>query len=684
MHLRPAARQVAGQVPQESAQGLVRVRQRRHAPTATSRSTFHLKRPQPSLLAMLASGYTPIYPCHVPAAQMRTHPIGTGPFKFVEIKQNELIKLVKNPDYWKKGLPYLDGIEYTIIKNRATAVLAFVAGKVDMTFPTEMTAALDQGHQIAGQDRDLRDQADQRQHQSHHQSSTRRRSTISDLRKAMALSLDRKAFIDIILQGQGDQGGSLLPPPEGVWGLPPDMLKTIPGYGDVTKDREEARAIMTKLGYGADKPLKIKVSTRNLATYRDPAAVLIDQLKSIYIDAELDPVESSSWFAKVARKDYSVGLNLTGNGIDDPDQAFYENYACGSERNYTALLQQGPREAVRRAVAGDRHRQAQEAGLGNRQEAPGGRGAADHVPRPHRHLLEALCQEHDDHEQQHLQRLSLRGRLAGQVSASSGAPSRSRGEAGARLSPHTTGGHGGELSDQALLFDAPDAVRDLGAGLRDAAHGARQHRGHPVRCRRHDRPGRQGQAGQRTRVSTSRSSCNTRNGSAACCTAISAIPTCRRSRRWRRSCRASRSPPSWPGWRCCSAICIGVPLGVISAVKQNSWLDYVLAGGQPERAVDAGLLARPVDPDGVRAIFRHHSDLYRSAGGILERAVALQRAGGGGRLSLVGADHAADALVDAGSAAAGLHPHRAREGRLRARTSITTTRCAMRCCRSSP
>ncbi len=41
------------------------------------------------------------------------------------------------------------------------------------------------------------------------------------------------------------------------------------------------------------------------------------------------------WFAKIARKDYSVGVNLTGNGIDDPDQGFYENYACGSERNYT-------------------------------------------------------------------------------------------------------------------------------------------------------------------------------------------------------------------------------------------------------------------------------------------------------------------------------------------------------------
>src|SRR6185312_7347628 len=70
--------------------------------------TMHLKRPQPSLLAMFASGYTPMYPCHVPSAQQRTHPIGTGPFMFGEEKQNESIKLVKNPHYWKKGLPYLD------------------------------------------------------------------------------------------------------------------------------------------------------------------------------------------------------------------------------------------------------------------------------------------------------------------------------------------------------------------------------------------------------------------------------------------------------------------------------------------------------------------------------------------------------------------------------------------------
>jgi len=296
--------------------------------------TFHLKRAQLSVLAMLASGYSPIYPCHVSAAQMRTHPIGTGPFKFVSMTQNESIKLVKNPDYFKKGLPYLDGIEYTIIKDRATAELAFVAGKIDMTFPTALTPAL-----VA--DIKKRDPTAICKivpiNVSTNLIVNRESAPFNNakLREAMALALDRKSMIDIIQQGQGDMGGALLPPPDGVWGLPPDQLKTVIGYGDVNKDRDEARAIMKKLGYGPDKPLKIKVSTRNLATYRDPAVVLIDQLKKIYIDAELEPVESGAWFAKIARKDYSVGLNLTGNGIDDPDQAFYENFGCGSQRNYT-------------------------------------------------------------------------------------------------------------------------------------------------------------------------------------------------------------------------------------------------------------------------------------------------------------------------------------------------------------
>jgi ABC-type transport system substrate-binding protein len=69
--------------------------------------TFHLKRPQPSILALLASGWSPVYPCHVSPRDMRAHPIGTGPFKFVEFRPNERIRVARNPEYWKPGRPYL-------------------------------------------------------------------------------------------------------------------------------------------------------------------------------------------------------------------------------------------------------------------------------------------------------------------------------------------------------------------------------------------------------------------------------------------------------------------------------------------------------------------------------------------------------------------------------------------------
>jgi peptide/nickel transport system substrate-binding protein len=297
--------------------------------------TFKLSRPQPSLLALLASGYSPMYPCHVSPAQMRTKPIGTGPFMLAEFKQNEIIRLVKNPNYWKPGRPYLDAIEMPIVTNRSTAMLAFQAGKFDLTFPTEVTPPL------------MRDIKAQRPNAvcvfgpmnvNENLIVNRERPPFDnpDIRRAMALTIDRKAFIDILFEGQADIGGSLLPAPNGVWGMPEAMMRQMVGYDpDIAKNRAEARAIMEKLGYGPNNRLKVKVSTRNIPAYRDPAVILIDHLKEIYIDGELDPVDTSLWFSKVARKDYAIGLNLTGNAVDDPDQAFYENYACKSERNYS-------------------------------------------------------------------------------------------------------------------------------------------------------------------------------------------------------------------------------------------------------------------------------------------------------------------------------------------------------------
>jgi peptide/nickel transport system substrate-binding protein len=299
-------------------------------------ATLHLKRPQPAIIALLASGDTPIYPCHVSPRDMRQHPIGTGPFKFVDYKPNQYIKLARNPDYWKPGRPYLDGIEYTIIPNRSTAILAFIAGNFDMTFPYEVTIPLLN---------DIKTQAPQAVCEIGMASESigvlvNRMAPPFDnaeLRRAMALALDRKSFIDILGQGEGEIGGALLPPPEGVWGMPLERLLTLPGYsGDTQKNREEAREIMHRLGYRAEKRVPVKISTRNLAVYRDPAAILIDQLKEIYIDGELETVETANWVPKLIRKDFKVGLNVLGTAVDDPDVYFPQNYVCNSARNYTS------------------------------------------------------------------------------------------------------------------------------------------------------------------------------------------------------------------------------------------------------------------------------------------------------------------------------------------------------------
>src|SRR5262249_62289241 len=120
------------------------------------------------------------------------------------------------------------------------------------------------------------------------------------------------------------------------WGMPREVLQTLPGYSsDVPKNRAEAREIMSKLGYGPDKRLSVTVTTRNAPAYRDAAVLLIDQLKEIYIDGTLNAIDTTQWYPTVMRKDYTIGLTVSENGLDDPDQQYYENYACGSDRNYT-------------------------------------------------------------------------------------------------------------------------------------------------------------------------------------------------------------------------------------------------------------------------------------------------------------------------------------------------------------
>ena len=107
-----------------------------------------------------------------------------------------------NPDYWKPGRPYLDGIEYTIISDPSTAELAFRSGQVDMTLPYDLTVPMlnDVHSQMPQAVCELSPGMIPR-----HVLINRDKPPFDnpDLRRAMALSIDRKAFVDILAQGAG-------------------------------------------------------------------------------------------------------------------------------------------------------------------------------------------------------------------------------------------------------------------------------------------------------------------------------------------------------------------------------------------------------------------------------------------------------------------------------------------------
>lgn len=192
---------------------------------------FRLKRPQPSLLLMLASGYAPIYPAHVPVSELRSKCVGTGPFKLKEYRQGELIELVKNPDYFVKGRPYLDGIRYTIIKERGTRYSALQAGRQDIPFPWEVAKTIAETTKHALPQLGL---VEASTNVNDHILVNFTRPTFQEpkIRMAISLAVDRKGYIQAGRQGAAIIGGVLLPKPYGVWGLPEAEQRKLPGFGD--------------------------------------------------------------------------------------------------------------------------------------------------------------------------------------------------------------------------------------------------------------------------------------------------------------------------------------------------------------------------------------------------------------------------------------------------------------------
>ena len=294
---------------------------------------FRLKRPQPSILMMLASGQSPVYPAHVPLADQRNRCVGTGPFKFKEWRRGEFVEYVKNPDYFVKGRPYLDGLKYVIISERGTRTAALQAGRLDTSAPGETTKNI----------------ADQLKAAIPQMVITRvgsltspnllvnhARAPFNDarVRRAVDLAIDRDGYIKGVLQGAGVEGAALVPRPYGSWGLGgPELLQIL---GKPERRKEAARKLLAEAGYGPANPLRFEAQTRSVASYVDLTSYVVNELKQVGVDISIKALDSVQWYGITTRKEFQLGINISGYGVDDPDAILFENYGCTSSRNYTS------------------------------------------------------------------------------------------------------------------------------------------------------------------------------------------------------------------------------------------------------------------------------------------------------------------------------------------------------------
>jgi peptide/nickel transport system substrate-binding protein len=294
---------------------------------------FRLKKPQPSLLLMLASGYSPVYAAHVPAANYRTGCVGTGPFKLKEWKKAEYVEYVKNPDYFVKGRPYLDGLKYIPIPERGTKFAALQAGRLDVAFPGDATKTI--AEQVTKAEPRIKvTVTGQNVNDNLLLNVTKPPFNNVKLRQAFSLAIDRRGVVQSVHQGGAAVGASMAPKPFGVWGLMDKDLAALPGYGKAADEKAKARKLLAEAGHGPSNPLKVELATRAIPQYLDFASFVVNELKQVGVEATLKQVETAQWHPLATRKEFQVGPNLTGIGIDDPDANYFENWACGSPRNY--------------------------------------------------------------------------------------------------------------------------------------------------------------------------------------------------------------------------------------------------------------------------------------------------------------------------------------------------------------
>ena len=297
---------------------------------------FALKFPSASLLANLASPWNVIYPkkyLDKDPNHFKANAVGSGPFKFKSYTRGSTFEGERNPDYFIKDRPYLDGYKFYISPETSVRAAALRSGRAWIEFRTmpegEVTAIKKQlGDKVVVQETPATGLFGIAINQ------TVKPFTDVRVRKALTLAFDRYTAGRVLypIASLRDVGGLLRPATE--WAMSETELQKYPGYGkDMEKNRAEAKRLLAEAGY--PNGFKMVLKNRNVKIpYQDFAVFAIQEWRKIGVEAEHRPLETAAWFAD-GRDTGSFELIVSGvfHYIDDPD-LFLQRYTTGDPNNW--------------------------------------------------------------------------------------------------------------------------------------------------------------------------------------------------------------------------------------------------------------------------------------------------------------------------------------------------------------
>ncbi len=255
--------------------------------------------------------------------------IGSGPFKPGKFVKDVSIELVKNKDYWKPGLPYIDSMVHYTIKDKGTAIAAYKTGRVLMTNVAITNLSNKEAVQLEKESKELRvDYIKNAAFFFFFMNTSAAPFDNPKVRQAVNLALDRQAMFSIF----GVAGFDTLAPPlgSGSWfGRTAEEIALLPGWRQLNgakhpDDIAKAKALLAEAGHPDG--FKAEMLVRQVVEFPDQAVVYKEQLKKIGLDLTIKLEESATGFARYLKGDWVCAAQGGAHFVIEPDAILGRNW----------------------------------------------------------------------------------------------------------------------------------------------------------------------------------------------------------------------------------------------------------------------------------------------------------------------------------------------------------------------